>query len=78
MGTATSDPTTTAGPPRASRRGLLPRPRRPRPAALYAPLLAFFLTSAAFCAAWAARGSAPFGPVGRAVNDQANQYVPFH
>ncbi|MGW7137577.1 YfhO family protein [Streptomyces xanthophaeus] len=78
MGTATSDPTTTAGPPRASRRGLLPRPRRPRPAALYAPLLAIFLTSAAFCAAWAARGSAPFGPAGRAVNDQANQYVPFH
>ncbi|WP_223837827.1 YfhO family protein [Streptomyces venezuelae] len=45
---------------------------------LYAPLLAFALTSAAFCTAWALRGSFPFGNTGRAINDQANQYVPFH
>lgn len=32
----------------------------------------------AFCAAWAARGTFPFGNTGRALNDQANQYVPFH
>ncbi|MEV8530350.1 YfhO family protein [Streptomyces sp. NPDC051211] len=45
---------------------------------LYAPLLAFALTSAAFCTAWVLRGSFPFGNTGRAINDQANQYVPFH
>ncbi|MFF5445950.1 YfhO family protein [Streptomyces sp. NPDC012888] len=44
----------------------------------YAPLLAFAITSAAFCSAWVARGSFPFGNTGRAINDQANQYVPFH
>ncbi|OKK21247.1 hypothetical protein AMK16_11580 [Streptomyces sp. CB00455] len=42
------------------------------------PLLAFAVTAGAFCAAWAARGSFPFGNTGRALNDQANQYVPFH
>ncbi|MEV7612778.1 YfhO family protein [Streptomyces sp. NPDC089799] len=45
---------------------------------LYAPLLAFAITSAAFCSAWVWRGSFPFGNTGRALNDQANQYVPFH
>ncbi|MFD7260687.1 YfhO family protein [Streptomyces sp. NPDC059874] len=49
-----------------------------RPARLYGPLLAFLITSAAFCTAWVARGSFPFGNTGRAINDQANQYVPFH
>ncbi|MCX4691584.1 YfhO family protein [Streptomyces sp. NBC_01408] len=78
MGTVTSRPTTTDSPPRAGGPGLLPRPRRPRRAALYGPLLAFLVTSGAVCAAWAARGAFPFGPTGRAVNDQANQYVPFH
>ncbi|MGW0361981.1 YfhO family protein [Streptomyces sp. NPDC002990] len=53
-------------------------PRRRRPRRLYGPLLAFLLTSAAFCSAWALRGTYPFGPTGRALNDQANQYVPFH
>ncbi|MCJ1679385.1 YfhO family protein [Streptomyces sp. APSN-46.1] len=52
--------------------------RRPRLSRLYGPLLAFLITSGAFCAAWAARGTYPFGDTGRAVNDQANQYVPFH
>ncbi|MFK0011065.1 YfhO family protein [Streptomyces sp. NPDC091027] len=42
------------------------------------PLLAFLITTAAFCAAWVARGAFPFGNTGRALNDQANQYVPFH
>ncbi|MGW5846952.1 YfhO family protein [Streptomyces sp. NPDC055254] len=42
------------------------------------PLLAFLVTATAFCAAWVARGTFPFGNTGRAVNDQANQYVPFH
>ncbi|MFD9408568.1 YfhO family protein [Streptomyces sp. NPDC059989] len=55
------------------------RPPVPRRAArLYGPLLAFLITSAAFCAAWVARGTFPFGNTGRAINDQANQYVPFH
>lgn len=53
--------------------------RRPRRAGrLPGPLLAFLLTAGAFCASWAARGTYPFGATGRAVNDQANQYVPFH
>lgn len=59
-----------------------PAPDRPagtrRAARFRGPLLAFLITSAAFCAAWVARGAFPFGPTGRAVNDQANQYVPFH
>ncbi|MEU6311290.1 YfhO family protein [Streptomyces sp. NPDC047014] len=54
-------------------RGVSRRAARPR-----GPLLAFLLTAAAFCAAWAARGTFPFGNTGRAINDQANQYVPFH
>ncbi|MFC9296289.1 YfhO family protein [Streptomyces sp. NPDC057011] len=45
---------------------------------LYGPLLAFLVTAAAFGSAWAARGTFPFGNTGRAINDQANQYVPFH
>ncbi|MFJ7208125.1 YfhO family protein [Streptomyces sp. NPDC098789] len=60
-------------PARPARRRLRPVLRR-----LYAPLLAFLVTSAAFCSAWALRGSYPFGNTGRALNDQANQYVPFH
>ncbi|WP_234332304.1 YfhO family protein [Streptomyces sp. NRRL S-87] len=57
-----------------------PRRRWSPPAAepLYAPALAFVLTTAAFCTAWALRGQTPFGARPRAVNDQANQYVPFH
>ncbi|WP_308344997.1 YfhO family protein [Streptomyces sp. ISL-94] len=56
---------------------LRPAPRRTA-GRLYGPLLAFLITSAAFCSAWVARGTFPFGTTGRAVNDQANQYVPFH
>ncbi|MER6200311.1 YfhO family protein [Streptomyces sp. NPDC001586] len=54
------------------------RRARRRAARLYGPLLAFLVTSAAFCAAWVVRGTFPFGNTGRALNDQANQYVPFH
>lgn len=66
--------------PRAADSPVHPSPRRrsPRAARLYGPLLAFLVTSAAFCAAWVARGTFPFGNTGRALNDQANQYVPFH
>ncbi|WP_412077091.1 YfhO family protein [Streptomyces xanthophaeus] len=79
MGTVTSQPATADSPhPVGSRDPAPPRPRRPRPARLYGPLLAFLVTSGAFCAAWAARGAFPFGGTGRAINDQANQYVPFH
>ncbi|MFD3541895.1 YfhO family protein [Streptomyces sp. NPDC058662] len=60
--------------PRDTRRALARR-RFGRP---HGPLLAFLVTSTAFCAAWVARGTFPFGDTGRAVNDQANQYVPFH
>ncbi|MET9463501.1 YfhO family protein [Streptomyces sp. NPDC006544] len=79
MGTATIEPATTDGPPdppapdRAPARRAGRRLRR-----LSAPLLAFLVTAGAFCASWAARGTFPFGDTGRAVNDQANQYVPFH
>ncbi|MGR4882955.1 YfhO family protein [Streptomyces sp. LARHCF249] len=56
-----------------------PRRRgRPRLTRLYGPLLAFLIASGACCAAWVARGTFPFGNTGRAINDQANQYVPFH
>ncbi|MFG2994273.1 YfhO family protein [Streptomyces sp. NPDC048257] len=58
-----------------------PAPRRPatrRTRRLRGPLLAFLITAGAFCAAWVARGTFPFGNTGRALNDQANQYVPFH
>jgi uncharacterized membrane protein YfhO len=73
LGTVTSEPAATdnpAGPVPAAPRGRLSR--------LYGPLLAFLVTAGAFCAAWAARGTFPFGNTGRALNDQANQYVPFH
>ncbi|WP_329202377.1 MULTISPECIES: YfhO family protein [unclassified Streptomyces] len=68
-----SEPTTQEAP--ARRR---PTATRRRLGRLRGPLLAFLLTSGAFCAAWVARGSFPFGNTGRALNDQANQYVPFH
>ncbi|MEW1633973.1 YfhO family protein [Streptomyces sp. NPDC093801] len=77
MGTVTTEPTTAAAPPPGGGRAPAARRRAALPR-LYGPLLAFLLTSGAFCAAWAARGSFPFGNTGRAVNDQANQYVPFH
>uniref|UniRef100_A0AAU2K461 YfhO family protein n=1 Tax=Streptomyces sp. NBC_00049 TaxID=2903617 RepID=A0AAU2K461_9ACTN len=67
------EPTTVGAPPPDQDR---PAPRRTTRS--YGPLLAFLVTSAALCAAWAARGTYPFGDTGRAVNDQANQYVPFH
>lgn len=75
MGTATQEPTSVED--ARFRPGPAPRPpsRTRRP---YGPLLAFLITSGAVCAAWAARGTHPFGGTGRAVNDQANQYVPFH
>ncbi|MEV6952742.1 YfhO family protein [Streptomyces sp. NPDC051183] len=82
MGTATTEPTDTDAPPRpaAGRRlsGLTRLTRLPRRSRLYGPLLAFLVTSGAFCASWVLRGTFPFGNTGRAVNDQANQYVPFH
>ncbi|MFJ7262488.1 YfhO family protein [Streptomyces globosus] len=74
MRTVTPEPTAAdspARPPSAAR-------SHPVLARLRAPLLAFLLTAAAVCTAWAARGASPFGSLGRAVNDQANQYVPFH
>lgn len=73
MGTVAPKPTTVDAPPPG------PARRAPRRAArIYGPLLAFLITSAAFCSAWVARGTFPFGNTGRAINDQANQYVPFH
>ncbi|MFD5145364.1 YfhO family protein [Streptomyces sp. NPDC058401] len=54
------------------------RPASRRATRFYGPLLAFLIASGAFCASWAARGTFPFGNTGRALNDQANQYVPFH
>ncbi|WP_327133209.1 YfhO family protein [Streptomyces sp. NBC_01343] len=81
MRTVTSETTATDRPalPSPRRRSLrlarVPARLRGR---LYGPLLAFLITSAAFCSAWAARGTYPFGNTGRAINDQANQYVPFH
>ncbi|MEU7554459.1 YfhO family protein [Streptomyces sp. NPDC044571] len=77
MGTVTSEPTAADSPAHPSPRRRLQRlPRRTR--RTYGPLLAFLITSAAFCSAWVARGTFPFGDTGRAINDQANQYVPFH
>ncbi|MEV7524706.1 YfhO family protein [Streptomyces sp. NPDC091371] len=67
------EPTTVDSPPPGPT-----RPSRRRTARLYGPLLAFLITSAAFCTAWVARGTFPFGNTGRAINDQANQYIPFH
>ncbi|UQX02516.1 YfhO family protein [Streptomyces sp. RerS4] len=77
MGTVTSEPKTAdISPPDGGR---APSARgRAGLVRLYGPLLAFLVTSGAFCAAWVARGSFPFGNTGRAINDQANQYVPFH
>ncbi|WP_327736895.1 YfhO family protein [Streptomyces nojiriensis] len=72
------EPTTVDARPPAPRR---PAPRGPavrRITRSRGPLLAFLITSGAFCAAWVARGTFPFGNTGRALNDQANQYVPFH
>ncbi|WP_327415796.1 YfhO family protein [Streptomyces sp. NBC_01233] len=72
------EPTTVDARPPAPGR---PAPRRPgvrRTRRFRGPLLAFAITAAAFCAAWTARGSFPLGNTGRALNDQANQYVPFH
>ncbi|MET9886879.1 YfhO family protein [Streptomyces sp. NPDC006430] len=80
MRTVTSEPTaadTPVGPSPRSRHPRLPRPY-PRLGRPYGPLLAFLITSGAFCAAWVTRGTFPFGNTGRAINDQANQYVPFH
>lgn len=77
MGTVTPEPTTAENPPPDG--GRTPSsPRRAALSRLYGPLLAFLVTSGAFCAAWLARGTFPFGDKGRAINDQANQYVPFH
>lgn len=78
MGTVAPEPTTVDA--------RLPAPRRPAPhrtairriTRARGPLLASLIASAAFCAAWVARGAFPFGNTGRALNDQANQYVPFH
>lgn len=79
MGTVTSEPTTADRPAPDGGHDLAPRSPRPsRPARPSGSLLAFLVTSGAFCAAWVARGTFPFGSTGRAVNDQANQYVPFH
>ncbi|WP_406284003.1 YfhO family protein [Embleya sp. NBC_00896] len=61
----------------AGGRFLGPRTRR----IVYAargPLLAAFLAFASYCAACAVRGTSPFGSRSRAINDLANQFVPFH
>ncbi|MCB5165967.1 YfhO family protein [Streptomyces bambusae] len=57
--------------------GRRPGPGRPR-RDLPGPALAFLLTAGSFTLAWMLRGSRPFGGLPRALNDQANQYVPFH
>ncbi|MFF3212395.1 YfhO family protein [Streptomyces sp. NPDC002886] len=73
MGTLAVEHATQSSPPPDRDR---PAPRRATRS--HGPLLAFLIASGAFCASWAARGTFPFGTTGRAVNDQANQYVPFH
>lgn len=73
MGTVAEEPAKHSSPPPGE-----DRPASRRTGRFYAPLLAFLIASGAFCASWAARGTFPFGTTGRAVNDQANQYVPFH
>ncbi|MGW7459588.1 YfhO family protein [Streptomyces sp. NPDC054797] len=79
MGTAAPEPATVDVDARIPAPRATPRRTAVRAASrLYGPLLAFLVTSAAFCSAWAARGTFPFGDTGRALNDQANQYVPFH
>ncbi|WUH78833.1 YfhO family protein [Streptomyces sp. NBC_00435] len=76
LGTVAQETTEQDSPPPLQNR---PAPRRRRAARrLYGPLLAFLIASGAFCASWVARGTYPFGSTGRAINDQANQYVPFH
>lgn len=78
MGTVAPEPTTVDARPPAPG---LPAQRSPgirRTRRFRGPLLAFLITSGAFCAAWVARGTFPLGNTGRALNDQANQYVPFH
>lgn len=75
MGTLAVEPATQSSPPPDQDR---PRPAPRRAARFPGPLLAFLTASGAFVASWAARGTFPFGHTGRAVNDQANQYVPFH
>ncbi|MFJ3828130.1 YfhO family protein [Streptomyces sp. NPDC090046] len=72
------EPTTVDARPPAPGRPVPRRPATRRAARSRGPLLAFLLTSGALCAAWVARGTYPFGDTGRALNDQANQYVPFH
>jgi len=42
------------------------------------PLLAALVVFASYCSACAVRGTSPFGPRSRAINDLANQFVPFH
>ncbi|WP_327254475.1 YfhO family protein [Streptomyces sp. NBC_01244] len=75
MGILAVEPATQSSPPPGQDR---PRPAPRRATPFHGPLLAFLMASGAFCASWAARGTFPFGDTGRAVNDQANQYVPFH
>ncbi|MET9851805.1 YfhO family protein [Streptomyces sp. NPDC006450] len=75
MGILAVEPATQSSPPPGQAR---PRPASRRAARFYGPLLAFLTASGAFCASWVSRGTFPFGDTGRAVNDQANQYVPFH
>ncbi len=59
--------------------GRFPGPRLRRFAnAGRGPLLAAFLAFASYCAACAVRGTSPFGSRSRAINDLANQFVPFH
>ncbi|MFE2305928.1 YfhO family protein, partial [Streptomyces sp. NPDC059411] len=84
-GPPAAPPAPPAGPPRAPPGGAPAAPPRPRAARgrrilrrLGAPLLAFLIAAGALTASWAARRTYPFGPTGRAINDQANQYVPFH
>ncbi|MFE1775371.1 YfhO family protein [Streptomyces sp. NPDC059008] len=62
-----------------------PLPPTEHPAAVRGPLrrlaapgLAAALSMGAYCLALAVYGSYPFGPRSRAVNDLANQFVPFH
>ncbi|WP_052442808.1 YfhO family protein [Streptacidiphilus neutrinimicus] len=45
---------------------------------LRAGLVAALLAMGAYCVATALRGTYPFGPRGRAINDLGNQFVPFH
>lgn len=73
MGTVAAEPITVPGPPAEP-----PRPASRRRHRLLGPGLAFLVTTTAFTTAWLLRGARPFGGRPRALNDQANQYVPFH